>query len=317
MQMGAAQTVSSVPVENGRFTIILNAGGEFGAQAFNGQRRWLEIAVRCPAGSGTYTTLQPRQMLSAAPYAHSLAPGALISGSVGAPTNAVLSLGNVYSNGVGLRVFDTGLDGVFVDRAGRNGVYVGSVAEDGLFVCSTGQLQGCAPSVTQNGVEIGNALDNGVRVVNAGQIGFVVDQAVLDGTFVGSAGRDGLHVGSAAVSGVSIQDAGINGVDVINSVVNGVRVYDASTGINVFGSDLAGYFIGSVEITGGCTGCALANFGLNMGASELHPGDVVILTGSRAGSTEAAPVLLEVAQANGSGGAVVGVVMGRAEAVQV
>jgi hypothetical protein len=42
---------------------------DFGADAFAGEARYLEIAVRCPAGSGDYTTLSPRQGLTAAPYA--------------------------------------------------------------------------------------------------------------------------------------------------------------------------------------------------------------------------------------------------------
>jgi hypothetical protein len=34
---------------------------DFGAGAFNGDGRWLEVPVRSPAGSGAYTTLTPRQ----------------------------------------------------------------------------------------------------------------------------------------------------------------------------------------------------------------------------------------------------------------
>jgi hypothetical protein len=55
---------------NGLFTVVI----DFGGGAFNGAARWLEIGVRCPAGSGSYTTLSPRQALRAAPYALAL-PG--------------------------------------------------------------------------------------------------------------------------------------------------------------------------------------------------------------------------------------------------
>jgi len=68
-QVGATQAVNSVAVTGGLFTVQLNGGGEFGANALNGDARWLQIAVRSPAGSGSYTILAPRQSLTATPYA--------------------------------------------------------------------------------------------------------------------------------------------------------------------------------------------------------------------------------------------------------
>lgn len=78
-QVGTTQTKSNVSVSNGLFTI---PDLDFGAAAFTGAARWLQIAVRCPTGSGSYTTLSPRQALTAAPHALTLRPGAEIIGSV-------------------------------------------------------------------------------------------------------------------------------------------------------------------------------------------------------------------------------------------
>jgi len=64
-QIGTTQEKTDVSVSNGYFTI---PELDFGAGAFQGDARWLQIAVRCPAGSGSYTTLTPRQPLTAAPY---------------------------------------------------------------------------------------------------------------------------------------------------------------------------------------------------------------------------------------------------------
>ncbi len=64
-EVTTAVTVLGVPVEEGLFTVQL----DFGAAAFNGEARWLEIGVRMPAGVGAYTPLSPRQPLSATPYA--------------------------------------------------------------------------------------------------------------------------------------------------------------------------------------------------------------------------------------------------------
>ncbi len=69
-RVGITQTVSSVSVSRGLFTALLNTGNQFGDTAFNGNARWLSIAVRCPAGtSGAYTTLIPRQPLTSLPFA--------------------------------------------------------------------------------------------------------------------------------------------------------------------------------------------------------------------------------------------------------
>ncbi|CAG0929957.1 hypothetical protein TFLX_01500 [Thermoflexales bacterium] len=68
-----------VPVSKGLFTAQL----DFGVNVFDGEARWLEIAVRCPAGSGEYATLTPRQPLTPAPYAlFSTSTGALHGRSI-------------------------------------------------------------------------------------------------------------------------------------------------------------------------------------------------------------------------------------------
>ncbi|MCS7060855.1 MAG: hypothetical protein RMN25_06770 [Anaerolineae bacterium] len=69
-QIGLTQSKPNVSVNNGLFTVQL----DFGTGAIQGDARWLEMAVRCPAGGGTYATLAPRQQLTPAPYALAL-PG--------------------------------------------------------------------------------------------------------------------------------------------------------------------------------------------------------------------------------------------------
>ncbi|MBN1147787.1 MAG: hypothetical protein JXA78_11070 [Anaerolineales bacterium] len=98
----------NVGVDGGYFTAAVNSLGEFGGSAFNGQARWLQIAVRCPAGGGAYTDLTPRQALSAAPYA-SYAPSAGSapwSGLTGVPAGFADGVDNndTYTNGAGLNL---------------------------------------------------------------------------------------------------------------------------------------------------------------------------------------------------------------------
>ncbi len=91
-QIGSTQTYTNTGVSAGYFTI---ADLDFGAGAFNGQARWLEIAVRCPAGSGSYTALSPRQGLTPAPHALAL-PGLWTRQNATSPN----LIGGFHSNSV-------------------------------------------------------------------------------------------------------------------------------------------------------------------------------------------------------------------------
>jgi len=77
-QVGSTLTKTSVALTSGRFDAAL----DFGGTAFQGDARYLQIAVRCPAGSGSYTALSGRTALNAAPYALSLRPGASVQSSM-------------------------------------------------------------------------------------------------------------------------------------------------------------------------------------------------------------------------------------------
>ena len=94
-QIGSTQPATNVSVMNGLFTVAI----DFGGGAFNGAARWLEIGVRCPAGSGSYTTLSPRQALHAAPYALAL-PGLWTQQNTASPNLIGGFSGNSVTSGV-------------------------------------------------------------------------------------------------------------------------------------------------------------------------------------------------------------------------
>src|SRR5256884_2575957 len=62
-QVGSTQTLNTVAVSNGVFTVSL----DFGANSFPGANRFLEISAR-PTG-GSFTLLTPRQQVTSTPYA--------------------------------------------------------------------------------------------------------------------------------------------------------------------------------------------------------------------------------------------------------
>jgi len=64
-QIGSTVNIPSVPLINGVFSTEL----DFGATAFDGSPRFLEIGVRPAGTSNPYTILSPRQHLSSVPYA--------------------------------------------------------------------------------------------------------------------------------------------------------------------------------------------------------------------------------------------------------
>ncbi|HPF74690.1 MAG: hypothetical protein R3F12_00200 [Lysobacteraceae bacterium] len=95
-QVGVDQSLSSVDVDAGIFTVQL----DFGDGPFNAAPRWLEIAVR-ETGAGAYTTLTPRQRIGAAPFAIEtlfVAPGAVdnIALQDNAVTTQKIADGNIF-----------------------------------------------------------------------------------------------------------------------------------------------------------------------------------------------------------------------------
>jgi hypothetical protein len=95
-QVGVTQTIPSA-VTNGLFTVELNASGQItSGTIFNGEARWLALAVRCPSGSGGYTALNPRQRMTPAPMAFAL-PGFYTQENATSPNVIGGYSGNVIS----------------------------------------------------------------------------------------------------------------------------------------------------------------------------------------------------------------------------
>ncbi len=101
-QVGTTVTKEEVGVTGGLFTV----GLDFGIGAFDGSARWMEIAVRLGASTGTYTVLSPRQAIGSTPYAlYAKASGGIAvpfaaSGTTAGELFAVTQAGN----GAGLLV---------------------------------------------------------------------------------------------------------------------------------------------------------------------------------------------------------------------
>jgi len=115
-QVGSPLNKNAVAVTDGLFSVSL----DFGSSAYDGNSRWLEIGVRCPARSGSFVTLSPRRAIQSVPYAMRAGSAASVAWSdiSGVPStiangdNQTLSLsGPTLSisggNSVSLRVLGT------------------------------------------------------------------------------------------------------------------------------------------------------------------------------------------------------------------
>lgn len=154
-QAGATQAVDNLPVQAGAFTIRLNFGNQF-----TGDARWIQTSVRC-AGDGGFTTLAPRQLLTAAPYAIGLRPGAVIrsartgdifyveqnaasANAIHGKATATGSIG-VWGEGVnntGVYGLSRGGAGVWGESSSWAGVWGQSTSASGVVGRSAGQFAG-------------------------------------------------------------------------------------------------------------------------------------------------------------------------------
>jgi Chaperone of endosialidase len=101
-------TNATTAVSNGLFTIVV----DFGAGVFTGAGRWLEISVRTNGSAGAYSTLAPRQALTAAPYA-------LLAGDVNSSVVARLNVPNTTVQATGHPTVTSGfITSAKVDNSG-------------------------------------------------------------------------------------------------------------------------------------------------------------------------------------------------------
>lgn len=278
-QVGSTFTQLNQTVTDGLFTVQL----DFGANAFGGDARWLEIAVRS-AGGGSYTTLTPRQPLTAVPYAMSLATGnsgAAISGTVPGPVLIVtntLGLGVLGTSDTGAGVSgstNSGIGGVFSSNSGI-GTYGASGSSVGVYGGSTSGYGVYGTSGTSVGVR-GNGVDqHGGLFTNNSTIGFAALQGIANGTpgygiygegnsiGVWGSTTNGTGVRGATTSGYGVHGYSVsNGTGVRGESPNGYGVYGISTNSNGARGESSAAGVAGVYGSGNVSGYGVEGHGGN------------------------------------------------------
>jgi hypothetical protein len=246
-QVGSTQTLSSVGVANGLFTVSI----DFGSSAFSGSARWLETGVACPTG-GSFTTLSPRQAMAPAPNAI-FAETASVStdgstltgnGTGAAPLAVANPLGLLQNSGTATITgtnFGTG-PGVYGNGAGGYGLYGVSALSVAVFGDSTGSdgVHGHTTSGPAAGVAgVNESFGAGVYgQSNGGGAGLYGNSGTGDGVY----GRgDGLN----GVEGFSQFNTGVRG-----SSGNGYGVWGSSTTFDGVHGDTSSNYSGVAGVNG-------------------------------------------------------------------
>jgi hypothetical protein len=198
-QVGSTVTKTNVDVDDGLFTVEL----DFGTGAFGGDPRWLELAVRCPAGSGVYDTLSPRQSIAPAPYAV-YAARASIASDVEPGAITPTHLNGLPGNGTSGQVLASDGSGGF-GWQGVSSLPVKQLVQD--FVMASGESVSAGDVVAFANGEVYSASNDWVSegsesVFNATSTVYIAVSALSASDFV-VAYRDVSGYGTAIVGTVS------------------------------------------------------------------------------------------------------------------
>ena len=193
-QIGSTITNPMIAVTNGVFTVQL----DFGASSFPGADRWLQIGVR-HQGDPTYTTLSPREQLTASPYA--IRASAVSFNGIGTGTNTTSAM--TVGTGASLNTSGSGtIAATSAPAAGLTGAAL-PAGVTGSSLTSVGTLAGLTVSgpMTLNGTA--NVNTTGTSPTT---IGNATGALSLTGSSVNVTAT--LNMGTHAITGVTSPSAG-------------------------------------------------------------------------------------------------------------
>lgn len=266
VQVGATVVAGDLLVTSGVFTATL----DFGAGAFGGGARWLEIRVRPGASGGGYTTLSPRQFLAPAPIALSLPNVYTDEGSnfVGVGRNFRISGNEVF----GLRYTGAAdqYGGMYMETSDPGGWPFYGYATNGSFRAWTYYNGTTGDWYLYNaGIRLTVPNEGGLRIGPSLDYSLVIENTTgSDGIRVLDTGDDAIQIGS-------------------NPDIPNYGVYIPSPGVSTYGlwsntSNAAGewalYSVDNVQ-AGNVFASGMTQIARVAGDLSLRSGDVVAASG--------------------------------------
>ena len=261
--------VSNIAVVDG----LVTTNVDFDGQIFKDLGpRWLEIQVRCPAGSGSYTTLSPRQLIMPAPGAYA-AQSAIVAEELDLPytgtdgnATSTFRVNNTSTSAIARAIQASAVgSGNGINATAENGIAVKAELVNsggGIALEARGGGFGLGAAIYGNNALFVSGATTGIEVQTTGTAGSAIEATHLDtdnGNPVIEALSPAIGVGeSYAILGEISEAAGSGSVGVRGSAFNpstaGVQGVNNSGGVGIWGvadsGGFAGFFNGDVRILG-------------------------------------------------------------------
>ncbi len=189
-QVGQDVTLNNTPVANGQFKVTL----DFGADAFPGSPRWLEISVR-PAGVGQFTKMDARVSLLPTPYA-------IFAATAGNVANGAVTANQLNTGGL------APAPGQFLSYSGGNLLW----SDPGVAVGGIWSKNGADTYYSAGNVGIGlNSPTPGVRLEVNGNVRLHPSGGIPGGfvQFGTPNGETGLSIAGANRADIRFDDASL------------------------------------------------------------------------------------------------------------